>query len=84
MYHWKQEQLEQLIGEKNPERLFDIALSLAMQLDMEYLSLVVQSQVTGLTPQILILNNYPSAWNAHYQQCNYLIQDPPSLIAATR
>ncbi|MGE8409968.1 MAG: autoinducer binding domain-containing protein [Pseudomonas sp.] len=76
MYHWKQEQLEQLVGEKNPERLFDIALSLAMQLDMEYLSLVVQSQVTGLTPQILILNNYPSAWNAHYQQCNYLIQDP--------
>ncbi|WP_110970989.1 autoinducer binding domain-containing protein [Pseudomonas huaxiensis] len=76
MPHWKQDQLEQLIREQNPGQLFKQALSLAQQLDMEYLSLVVQSQASGLTPQTLILNNYTTQWNDHYRDCNYLIQDP--------
>lgn len=76
MPHWKQDQLEQLIGERDPERLFNIALSLAQQLDMEYLGLVVQCQASSLTSQIVMLNNYQPEWNQHYQHCNYLIQDP--------
>lgn len=76
MPHWKQDQLEQLIGERDPKRVFEVALSLAQQLDMEYLGLVVQSQASGLTPQIIMLNNYSAQWNEHYQRCNYLVQDP--------
>ncbi|MCU1731628.1 MULTISPECIES: autoinducer binding domain-containing protein [unclassified Pseudomonas] len=76
MPHWKQDQLEQLIREHNPEQLFHQALALAQQLDMEYLSLVVQSQASGLTPQTLMLNNFSAEWNDHYRDCNYLIQDP--------
>lgn len=76
MPHWKQEQLESLIGERDPERIFETALSLAEQLGMEYLGLVVQSQVSGLTPQFLMYNNYSAEWNALYQERNYLTQDP--------
>ncbi|OAI91193.1 autoinducer binding domain-containing protein [Pseudomonas putida] len=76
MAHWKQEQLESLIAEQEPERIFESALSLAQQLDMEYLSLVVQSQASGMTAQIIMFNNYSAEWNAHYQACNYLAQDP--------
>jgi len=76
MPHWKQEQLENLIAQQDPERIFESALCLAQQLDMEYLSLVVQSQASGMTPQIIMFNNYSAEWNAHYQACNYLTQDP--------
>ncbi len=76
MPHWKQDQLEQLIGEQDPERLFNTALSLVQQLGMEYLGLVVQCQASSLTPQIVMLNNYSPEWNHHYQNSNYLLQDP--------
>ncbi|HCN46555.1 MAG TPA: LuxR family transcriptional regulator [Pseudomonas sp.] len=76
MPHWKQEQLESLISQQDPERIFEAALILTQQLDMEYLSLVVQSQASGMTPQIIMFNNYSSEWNTHYQACNYLTQDP--------
>ena len=76
MPHWKQEQLECLTSEQDPERIYESAVSLAQQLEMEYLGLVVQSQTTGMTPQVLMFNNYSAEWNAHYQQHNYLALDP--------
>lgn len=76
MPHWKQDQLEQLISQTEPEGLFETALSLVQQLGMEFLGLVVQSQVSGLTPQVVFLNNYSAQWNEHYQRSNYLVQDP--------
>jgi len=76
MPHWKQNQLERLISQTEPEPLFETALSLVQQLDMEFLGLVMQSHASGMTPQIVMLNNYSAQWNAHYQYNNYLIHDP--------
>ncbi|MCE6981631.1 hypothetical protein EI534_30650, partial [Pseudomonas frederiksbergensis] len=30
----------------------------------------------SLAPQLRTFNNYPDAWNEHYQRCNYLDIDP--------
>lgn len=76
MPHWKEQQLQQLLSEKDEQRMFHTATSLAKQLGMEYFSFLTRSHLTSPQPQVRTYNNYPTAWNEHYQQCNYLTTDP--------
>ncbi|MCE5984250.1 autoinducer binding domain-containing protein [Pseudomonas sp. LF19] len=76
MPHWKEQQLEQLLGETDETRMFELAVSLAQQLDMEYLAFGMRVQIATQAPQLRTFNNYPDAWNDHYQSCNYLNIDP--------
>ncbi|CAK9891384.1 MULTISPECIES: autoinducer binding domain-containing protein [Pseudomonas] len=76
MPHWKEQQLEQLLAETDEQRMFDIAVSLAQQLDMEYLAFGMRVQIATFAPHMRFFNNYPAAWNERYQRCNYLDIDP--------
>lgn len=76
MPHWKEQQLEQLLAETDEQRMFDLAVSLAQQLDMEYLCFGMRVQIATFAPQLRLFNNYPTAWNERYQHCNYLDIDP--------
>lgn len=76
MPHWKEEQLCQLLGETDEARMFESAVSLANQLDMEYLAFGMRVHVATQQPQVRIFNNYPAAWNERYKSCGYLDIDP--------
>ncbi|MDD1014487.1 autoinducer binding domain-containing protein [Pseudomonas rubra] len=76
MPHWKEQQLEQLLAETDEQRMFNIAVSLAEQLEMEFLAFGMRVQIATQAPQVRFFNNYPAAWNERYQACNYLDIDP--------
>lgn len=74
--HWKAEHLQRLLDEVQPELAFDCAVQLIQQLDLSFLGLVLYLNVPGQPRHIVIYNNYPEAWNAHYQ-ANELIKIDP-------
>ncbi|TDF82035.1 autoinducer binding domain-containing protein [Pseudomonas sp. H9] len=76
MRDWNQEQLQQLSCETDEQRMFEIVASLATQLGMEYFSYTLRTPATAQNGQLKTYNNYPAAWNEHYQRCNYLSIDP--------
>ncbi|PSS58230.1 autoinducer binding domain-containing protein [Pseudomonas sp. BBP2017] len=73
MHHWKEKQLQQLLSATNEQQMSDVAASLAQQLGMEYFSFTAH---TALDSQPRTYNNFPAAWNEHYQRCNYVDIDP--------
>ncbi|MHC6227518.1 autoinducer binding domain-containing protein [Pseudomonas sp. X10] len=80
MPHWKTEQLQCLMAERHPERLFNCAVSLAQQLDMEYLGLSLHIQVAAHGPRVILYNNYPTAWNDRYNSQNFIKIDPLNAV----
>lgn len=76
MPFWKQEELQQLMSQASREQLFDAAVSLAHQLDMKYLAFSVRSRYATLNPYMVMFNNYPAEWNAHYAREGYSLVDP--------
>lgn len=76
MPHWKQEQLQQLMGEDNQQRMFATALSLAQQLGMHYMGYRLTGRPVTQGPQVLTFNNYPAGWNEQYQRHDYQSIDP--------
>lgn len=79
MPHWKQEQLQQLIQEENQQKMFSTALALAQQLGMEFLGYRLTGRPLKEGPQVMLFNNYPRAWNEHYQHNEYQRTDPTLL-----
>ncbi|QBF25080.1 LuxR family transcriptional regulator [Pseudomonas tructae] len=75
MPHWKEQQLEQLLAETDEQRMFNIAVSLAEDLDMEFLAFGMRVQIATQLPQLRFFNNYPTAWKERYQE-HYLGHDP--------
>lgn len=76
MPYWNQEQMQQLLNEHNEQQLFEIALSLAKQLGMDFLGFTIRRHVATQSPQYILLNNFPSEWNTRYQQGDYIKIDP--------
>ena len=60
MPYWKQEQLQQLTQEENQQQMFATALSLAEQLDMEFLAYRLNGRTVAEGPQVMMFNNYPA------------------------
>ncbi|WP_256587559.1 autoinducer binding domain-containing protein [Pseudomonas sp. HLS-6] len=75
MPYWNQEQMQQLLNEHNEQQLFEIALSLAKQLGMDFLGFTIRRHVATQSPQYILLNNFPSEWNTRYQPTGRLRQD---------
>ncbi|MGE6821993.1 autoinducer binding domain-containing protein, partial [Pseudomonas soli] len=76
MPHWKSEQLQQLLEEREPQQVFGQAVKLAQALDMEFLGLTLHLHIAARGPQIVLYNNYPSAWNTLYQAEDFINIDP--------
>lgn len=76
MPHWKEDQLQQLIGETNEQRMFETAASLAQHIGMEYFSFATRTYIATQKPQVLSHNNYPPAYNDRYRKKNYSTIDP--------
>lgn len=76
MPYWKQEQLQQLTQEENQQQMFATALSLAEQLDMEFLAYRLTGRTVAEGPQVMMFNNYPAEWNELYKKNEYARIDP--------
>lgn len=76
MLQWKPDHLHAFANERSPRRLFDIAVHLAQDLDMEYLGLNLRIQIATQTPRLFLYSNYPSAWIERYQRDDFYKQDP--------
>ncbi len=76
MPYWNPEQMQQLLDEHNEQQLFDIALSLAKQLGMDFMGFTIRRHVATQSPQYILLNNFPGEWNTRYQQGDYVRIDP--------
>lgn len=76
MPHWKSEQLQQLLGERDPQKLFGCAVGLAQGLDMEFLGLSLHLHVAARAPEVFLYNNFPKEWNDRYQREHFLKNDP--------
>lgn len=83
MSHWKPENLQILLGERHPERMFDNAIALVQEMGMEYLGLALHLHVPAQRAHVILYNNFPKEWNVHYQaDRNFIEQDP--IIALSR
>lgn len=76
MTQWNSEQLQELLQESEPQRLFDRAVALAQQLGMEFVGLSLHLHVAAHSPQIILYNNYPREWNERYKQEHLIKIDP--------
>ncbi|PTL76538.1 autoinducer binding domain-containing protein [Vitiosangium sp. GDMCC 1.1324] len=76
MPHWKNEQLQLLLNEQEPQKLFKLAVELVQGLEMTYLGLTLHLQVSAHPPQVVLYNNYPTEWNARLQDADFFRQDP--------
>ncbi|MBA1204648.1 LuxR family transcriptional regulator [Pseudomonas capeferrum] len=74
--HWKADQLQQLLDQTHPDQAFGNALELVQHLDLNFLGLVVYLNVPGQPRRIISYNNYPDAWNAHYEANGFIKVDP--------
>lgn len=76
MPHWKSEQLERMLEAREPREMFGHAVTLIQALDMEFVGLVLRLHIAAHSPKVILYNNYPSAWNEHYQKKNLIDIDP--------
>ncbi|MGF6394044.1 autoinducer binding domain-containing protein [Pseudomonas plecoglossicida] len=72
---WTHEHLEQLTGESAPDRVFDLAVQLAQDLDMTFLGLKLRLQLAAQPPKVFLYSNYPQAWIERYQRDDFHKQD---------
>ncbi|UVJ43393.1 LuxR family transcriptional regulator [Pseudomonas sp. LS1212] len=73
---WKEEQLDQLLKEEDEGKILLTAMSMAQQLDFEFLSFGMRTPVATMQPKIIMLSNYPNEWSQRYKQENYVTVDP--------
>ncbi|NIF26125.1 LuxR family transcriptional regulator [Pantoea sp. Tr-811] len=64
MIHWNHDQLQQLAGERTPQKVFDLAVNLAQDLDMTFLGYRLRLQLAAQAPKVYHYSNYPSEWVA--------------------
>lgn len=81
MLHWKPEYLQAFVSERSPQKLFDIAVHLAQDLDMDYLGLNIRIQIATQTPRLYLYSNYPSEWIERYQRDDFYKQDPAANLS---
>ncbi|WP_318153324.1 autoinducer binding domain-containing protein [Pseudomonas asplenii] len=76
MENWQDNQLHQLMSEKEEQAVFNAVFNLAGQIRFSFVSFRVSSLLGGTQPNTASFNNYPAEWNACYQRNNYLAVDP--------
>ena len=72
--------IEHLFGElgsaKNENEIFACIAATAHRLGFEYCAFGLQFPYPLTSKKVVLLNNYPRAWQERYQKQNYLAQDP--------
>lgn len=76
MRAWQDEQLQMLLTEKDEHRVFDKLVDLARRLGFDHCAYGMRSPLPLSRHRVVMINNYPTRWQAQYAQRNYLAVDP--------
>jgi DNA-binding CsgD family transcriptional regulator len=76
MKNWQEDLVSALDGLHTVNAVFGKVQSAAHQLGFEYCAYGMRMPFPLSNPRYELLNNYPSAWQARYQECNYIAIDP--------
>jgi len=64
-----------LISESTPQKVFDLAVHLAQDMEMDFLGLKIRIQLAAQSPKLYLYSNYPVAWIERYQRDEFYKQD---------
>lgn len=81
MTHWNFEHLHQLISESSPQKVFDLAVHLVQDMDLEFLGFKVRIQLAAQSPRLYLYSNYPAEWIERYQRDDFYRQDAAALLS---
>jgi len=75
MLQWNHEHLHRLISESALQKVFDLAVHLAQDMEMDFLGLKIRIQLAAQSPRLYLYSNYPEAWIERYQRDEFYKQD---------
>lgn len=75
MAQWNSEQLQQMLGEHDPDRLFLQAVEQVRALGMEFIGLATHMHYAGKPPKVSFKSNYPAEWHHAYEH-EFMNYDP--------
>jgi DNA-binding CsgD family transcriptional regulator len=81
MKNWQEDLMSALDGLHTVDTVFSMMQAAARQLGFEYCAYGFRLAFPLSNPRYELLNNYPEAWRARYQECNYIAIDPTVLHA---
>lgn len=73
---WQEDQIQALLAADDERKLFPELVALAHDLDFDFCAYGLRMPLPVSNPKTMIFSNYPGAWQARYQQKNYLAVDP--------
>lgn len=76
MEAWREDQLNVLLAAGEQEDVFGRVAGLARALGFEHCAYGMRAPLPLSQPEIVMLNDYPSAWQRRYQDSGYLAVDP--------
>ncbi|WP_024298126.1 autoinducer binding domain-containing protein [Methylomicrobium lacus] len=76
MNTWQENQLQALQSIQSEQQFFQTLLSFSKELGFDYCAYGLRMPIPVNQPKTVMLNNYPTAWQAQYQAKDYLAVDP--------
>lgn len=73
---WQEDQLNALHDVECEHKLFEMMVTLASGFGFDHCAYGLRMPLPLTRPKIVMLNNYPVAWQTRYQEQNYLAIDP--------
>lgn len=76
MKSWQEEQFQALDAAACETQLFEAITTIASKLGFDYCAYGFRMPIPLTRPKFATFSNYPAAWQARYQEKNYLESDP--------
>lgn len=76
IYQWKAQQLHALVEKQDPQDMFDYAVTLLQEFDIDNVGLVLHLHTGAHSPRVILYNNYPASLDKYFQNPTFLNQDP--------
>ncbi len=76
MESWQEEQLQTLLSIQCEHELFKRLAATTRDLGFEYCAYGLRTPLPVSRPRVVMFNNYPTAWQAQYQEKDYVAIDP--------
>lgn len=76
MVNWRNTQPPKLEAKNEIQTVFDMVTHHIRELDFQYCSFTMSSQVPNNVTKPIQINNYPNGWNNLYQQAHFFEVDP--------
>lgn len=73
---WQEDQIQELLTTQCEQKLFDKLVTISSHLGFDYCAYGLRAPLPVSNPKIVMVNNYPIAWQTQYQDKDYLSIDP--------